>query len=299
MGKDEKSDVLRNSLQEILKDTREDVPVEPLAKPVEEESSRVWRKPQTAGLLDTLLSEVKREAEREVQEITKTLEERTAQEKQAADEEEARKRAQYEKLIREEAKRRLQLIKRKEEEKKRKIEEEKLRAERKRIAEIQLARAKRNRKIATVLGAVAGVVVITIGVLGATGVIPMFKGPEIVQTQSAAVSPAVPVVEKKKEKEPRQEESGPVIVDSFPAAESPGIDGPAAPIIEIEGKTEVSWGKLQSLPPSLKQPDIRLAQMRSELARAFSDMSSSSGSRGSGSEKGRGGIKIDDSIFKD
>jgi len=299
-AKGDKSDVLLSSVQEILKESQEEIPVEPTAPPPAEEPTPVRQKKPAGGLLDALLSEVKEEAEREVQEITKTLEEKSAQEKAHVEEEEARKKAQYDKLIQEEARRRLQLIKRKEDEKKRKVEDEKLREEQKKAAAAQLVRAKKTRKVMLALAGVAGTGVVVVGVLIATGVIPLLVTPEVQETPvTAEKAPALPV-EAAKAKSGDEAITGPVIEEALAPAPFTGIDGPAAPIIEIKARVEVDRSRVSSLPPSTQEPEISAAQMRTELARAFSRSGSSGGHSGSsGGHEDSGGIKIDDSIFRD
>jgi len=299
MADSKKSNILLSSLEEIKKESeRETVPVEPQpVKPAAAKPKSSSAAALSGGLLDSLLTEVKAEAEREVQEITRTLEEKTELEKKLREEEDERKRLEYDRQIQDEARRRLDLIRRKEDEKKRVAQEAKAREEkRKEIAALK-TRQEKSRKVLVRAAAALGGVIVVIVALVATGVIPLLED-ESASEGLGEVSSNAPEAPPQFEKRKKEEYKGPPIQEPDEDDGQMAIDGAAGVVLAIPEK-----GGLEKLPSNLKPPaktknDIETKEMHVRLVKALKKVRTSSG--GSSSSGGTsGGIQIDDSIFKD
>lgn len=299
MAKRKKSNPLLSSLEEIKKGNEEEIPSEPGAAPAARPAPETRSSSVSSGLLNSLLSEVKAEAEREVQEITRTLEEKTVQERQLRDDDERRKKDQYDKLIQEEAKRRLDLIKRKEDDKKRAEAEKRLREKQRLEAAALQVRQKKRKKVLLGVSGVGLVVAAVAVVLVMTGVIPL--GNETEENSAPEVAGKVEKkVEVKSPKVKKEEPKGPPIGD--PTEElALGIDGPAGEVLDIPERANFDKFRFVPKPPPAKAPNIETGKMRVQLAKAFRRHSSSSGGStgGSSGSTDSGGIQIDTSIFKD
>jgi hypothetical protein len=302
MAKEEKKDLLLSSLEEIKKESLEELPAEPTPAPIAPApAARRAATSMPSGLLDSLLSEVKAEADREVQEITRNLEERTQQEQKFKEAEQRKKKEQYDKLIQEEARRRMDLIKRREEEH-RQRQEQAAAKERERQAHLKkqeevLQRSNRAKYIYA--GIAGGAAVIAI-VLVATGVIPLWPEEPPKKAEQAAAPAAKPQPLRRLIEEDNGE---PAILDAESASLT--MDGPAVAVLALPDRR-----KLEELskprPPALKAAgmDIDESELRGLLAKGLSHLPNLEGGgqrHGSGgsSGEGGGGIKIDDSIFKD
>lgn len=292
MPKSDDSNILLSTLEEIKKGSEDEsrpkseTPTPP-ASPEPPPSSR-----QPASLLGSLLDEVKKEADREIEEITKTLEEKTAQVKLAEAAEEQQKKEQYDKLIQEEANRRMAMIQRKEDEKKRKVADAKFAEQQRQEQATQLIKQKKRKKGLTIAAAVAGTAVVAAVVLVATEVIPLLEEQAVAPQDEVA-----PVAEEQKPAEPvkRTEEKpkGPPIGEPVALA-AMGIDGPAASVLAIpEKRFLASYLKLTSPRPESVEEDVEVSAMRQRVAKAFARSSGGS----SGSSGSSGSITIDTSVF--
>jgi hypothetical protein len=298
MAKKKQKNALLSSLEEIKQGSLEELPREPAPEEAPAPRSRPAPK---ASLLDSLLDEVKAEADREVEEITKTLEEKTAAERKLAEDEEQRKKEQYDVLIQDEARRRLQMIKRKEDEKRGKVlEAEQLVAKRKEM-ERQQVQQKKTRKGLLVASGIAMVGLAAMVALVLTGVIPLLEDKTPVVEQAAdevatkQMKKSVPV------EKPVEEYKGPPIDEPSPEPPMLGVSGPASAVLDLPKRTDPALLARQDAVVTTTAPvHIESDLMATRLAKAFARSSGSSGgSSGSSDPVDSGGIKIDDSIFKD
>lgn len=300
MADSKKSNILLSSLEEIKKESeRETVAAEPEPKaaaasgPGASHTSAL-----SGGLLDSLLSEVKAEAEREVQEITRNLEEKTELEKKLRAEDDEKRRLEYDRQIKEEAGRRLALIRRKEDEKKRLTREaEERESKRRAVAALKIRQEKSRKFLLRATAAVGGIIVVLV-VLVATGVIPLLED-KSAQTALGEVGAKVPEGPPQFERRKKEEYDGPPIVEPDIDNVVMSIDGPAAAVLAIPEKTGAAVLTSAVIPKIDTSSEIETGKMRVRLVKALSKVrtssSGSSGSSGSSSD----GIKIDDSIFKD
>jgi len=291
MTDDKSTNVLLSSLEAIKKDSEEDAlkPAAP-AKKAEAAAPR----PSPTGLLDSLLDEVKKEADREIQEITRNLEQKTAEVKKQQEEDERRKKEQYDRLIQEEAQRRLSLIEKKEEERRRLEREAAAREERKRMAELDAIR-KKNQKRHLMIGAAstAGLAVIT-AVLVLTGVIPLGT------TNSEDSKPLDAIPSYARPDQPKDERKGP----EGPPIEEPEflppggvVDGPAVEVLAISEHNDLrSFRQGGPTGPKALALNVRSDVMQQKLAKAFA---ASHGGGHSSDGSSSGGITIDTSVFRD
>jgi len=296
MGKGDKSNLLLTSLEEIKKSSAEEEPVRPApAAPASPAAPGPSKSGGAGSLLDSLLSDVRQEAEREVEEITRTLQEKTAAERKFQEEEERKKQAQYEKLIQEEARRRQSLIQKREDDKRRKELEERHKEEARQQLLAEAARLKRRRQVLLAASGVGLLVLVAVVVLVATGVIPLGPTPpaEVATNEAKSTVPAVSTGQSKVQK---GADAGKMIADT----ELPplgDIDGEGGLALGIPEHYDIdSLIKPHPLRVQLLRPQVETQLLRERVARAFVHTSSGGGSvKGdSGSE---GGIKIDDSIF--
>jgi len=300
MSQGEEKNVLLSSLEEIKKGSEEDVPNEPQAPLPEAPRPQSQTSALGGGLLNSLLDEVKAEADREVEEITRTLEQRSALEKEQREEEERKKKEQYDKLIQDEARRRLQVIKRKEDERKRKAADEDFRAQRQEQMRVEKERQQKRRRFLLVASGVAGVATAAVVVLVLTGVIPLLEPSETPAGQEPAKT--APSVAQNTEKKAEQEYTGPIITEPDPEKVYTTIDGPAAAVLAIPEHSDIESLRVVDPPVEEVKLAIRTDEMHVRLVRAFARHSSGGGGSsdsGDGGSSGQGGIKIDDSIFKD
>ncbi len=292
MGKSDKSNLLLTSLEEIKKVSAEEEPVAP--KPAQAAAPAPESAKTGGSLLDSLLSDVRQEAEREVEEITRTLEEKTAAERKFQEEEERRKQAQYEKLIQEEARRRQSVIQKREDDKKRKELEERHREEARLQLLAEAARLRKRRKVLLAASGAGVLAIVAIVVLVVTGVIPL--GPETpVQTARDETKAVVPQVSTGDPKKMKSANSGKAIADT----ELPplgDIDGEGGIVLGIEEHYNVDLLlKPHPLRVQMLRPQIESQIVRERVAKAFVSVSSGGGSSSGGTVEG--GIQIDDSIF--
>jgi hypothetical protein len=294
--KKQKQDALLSSLAEIKLSSDEDLPREPTPPPAP--APKTSPAPQTS-LLDSLLDEVKAEAEREVQEITKTLEEKTAAERRMAEDEEQRKKEQYDKLIQDEARRRLQMIKRKEDEKRQKALELEAR-EARRVEGLRVqAQQKKTRKSLMVALGVVGVSLAAVVALVLTGVIPLLeeKQPPSATPEEVATQQSQKLVPKRKKV---VEPDGPVVAEAPQEPTEFGVDGPGSVVLDLPERSDPGRFAPRTVPvPATAKVTVKEEELRTQLARAFARSTSSSGGSSSSGSSSDGGIKIDDSIFKD
>lgn len=297
--KKQKTNALLSSLEEIKESSKEELPRVPTPEAAPE--PRTQPAPKTS-LLDSLLDEVKAEAEREVEEITKTLEEKTAAERKLVAEEEQRKKEQYDVLIQDEARRRLQMIKRKEDEKRNKILEAKQR-EAKRQAAIRLqAQQKKTRKGLLVASGIGVTALAALVALVLTGVIPLLEDRTPVTDQTQAEAATRQLETNTPAKKVEAEYTGPVIDEPAPEPNEIGVDGPGSVVLDLPERSDPASLAPKEVPVPLAGPiSIESSLLANRLAKAFSQRpsSSSGGSSDSGDSGSSGGIKIDDSIFKD
>jgi hypothetical protein len=297
MAKKKQKNALLSSLEEIKQGSEEELPRVPAPEAAPAPRSRPAPK---TSLLDSLLDEVKAEADREVEEITKTLEEKTAAERKLVVEEEQRKKEQYDVLIQDEARRRLQMIKRKEDEKRNKvIEAEQREAKRKEMARQQVQQ-KKTRKGLLVASGVVVVGLAAVVALVLTGVIPLLEDKTPVAEQAAEevatkqFEKSIPV------KKQVEEYKGPPIDEPTPEPLEFVVDGPASAVLDLPERSDPSRLAPKKVPVPVAAPvPIESALMATRLAKAFARRSSSSGGSSGTSDSSSGGIKIDDSIFKD
>ena len=299
MAKKKQKNALLSSLEEIKQGNEEELPRVPAPEAAPAPSSRPAPK---SSLLDSLLDEVKADAEREVEEITKTLEEKTAAERKLVEDEELRKKEQYDVLIQDEARRRLQMIKRKEDEKRSKVVEAERRVAKRQEMARQQAQQKKTRKGLLVASGVGVVALAALVVLVLTGVIPLLEDNTPVADSNKAevatkqMEKSVPV------KRAAEVHNGPVIDEPTPEPVEIGVDGPASVVLDLPERTDVARLAPKKIPVPVTAPvAIQSDLMATRLARAFARRSGSSsgGSSSSSSDSSSGGIKIDDSIFKD
>lgn len=295
MAKTDDRDILLSSLEEIKKSSAEEPAPAPVAaapvRPAKPKST------VTSGLLGSLLDEVKAEADREIMEITRNLEEKTAQVRKDKKDEELKKKEQYDKLIQEEARRRMGMIQKKEDEKRRKQEEiERKEALRKQTAIAQV-KQKKQRKVLLAVTSVVGVALVVVVALVATGVIPL--GDKPVATEQATQEDSHQVADNKEQPRPRPGASdykGPPIGD-FEDTPIGSFEGPATKVLAVPEKTPLDRFSFPG--ETYPQPEETVAsddQMRKKIAKAFAGRSGSSGSSGSTDSSG---ITIDTSVFKD
>ncbi len=301
MAKKPKKNLLLSSLEEIKKESQEELPQEPTPAPVPVPRKETKAPAGASSLLDSLLDEVKEEARREVDEITKSLEERTAQERAAVEQEERRKKEQYDKLIQDEARRRLQMIKRKEDERRRVEQAERQREEARKEAVLVAAQQKKARKNLKVALGVVGGILATVVVLVVTGVIPLLpeEAPSVSEgAQNEETKPTKATLPPRvKEKE---DPNAPVIAEAPAEPATIGIDGQGSIVLDLPERHDISKLAPKEVPQVVAEAvEVERETMSVRLARAFARTSSSSGGSSSSSGSSDGGIKIDDSIFKD
>ena len=296
MPKSDDSNILLSTLEEIKKGSEDDslpkapTPTPPPASPEPPSASR-----QPASLLGSLLDEVKKEADREIEEITRTLEEKSAEVKRQEKAEEQQKKEQYDKLIQEEAGRRMAMIQRKEDEKTRKEADARFAEQEGRERAALLVKQKQRKKGLTIAAAIAGTAVVAAGVLVATGVIPLLEEAAVAPQEETAPAanderPAEPV------EKPEEKPKGPPIGEPGVLA-AMGIDGPAAAVLALpEKKNLETYEKLFSPRPEVEDR-IEIALMRQRVVKAFARRGGGSSGGSSGSSGSSGDITIDTSVF--
>jgi hypothetical protein len=298
MAKSDDSDILLSTLAEIKKGSDEDP--EPRAAAPQPVEAPAPKPTVSSGLLGSLLDEVKAEADREIMEITRTLEEKTAAVKREKEEEEEKKKEQYDKLIQEEAKRRLGMIQKKEDERDRKVHDAALQVARQKQAALQLVKQKKQRKVLLVSTAVLGVAAVTVAVLIATNVIPLLEQP--VQETAAPAEENVAEAPANKEGPVRRpgesDYKGPPILEQAELA-MVGFEGPATQVLSVPERTPLErFAFPGQLYPQPEETEASSDAMRKRLAKAFARRGGGSSSSSGGSSTS-GGITIDTSVFKD
>jgi len=293
MGKSDKSNLLLTSLEEIKKSSAEEEPPAKAEAPVPGPAAAA--KGKSAGnLLDSLLSEVREEAEREVEEITRTLEEKTNAERKLQEDEEQKKKAQYEKLIQEEGKRRQGLIQRREDDKRRKEMEERHKEQARLQLLAEQARLKKRRRVLLATSGVGVSLLLVVVALVVTGVIPLGPPPgeEASRTEVKSTVPTVDTGTAKKMTGSNQGTAiGDTELDPFG-----NIDGLGGVVLDIPEQYDID--SLLKPHPLRVQPvrtQVESVVMREKVVRAF--ISTGSGGSSVKGDGGEGGIKIDDSIF--
>ena len=297
MPKSDDSNILLSSLEEIKKGSEDETlpkdsspPPTPASPEQPPSASR-----QPASLLGSLLDEVKKEADREIEEITRTLEEKSAEVKRQEKAEEQQKKEQYDKLIQEEAGRRMAMIQRKEDEKTRKEADARFAEQEGRERAALLVKQKQRKKGLTIAAAIAGTAVVAAGVLVATGVIPLLEEAAVAPQEETAPAanderPAEPV------EKPEEKPKGPPIGEPGVLA-AMGIDGPAAAVLALpEKKNLETYEKLFSPRPEVEDR-IEIALMRQRVVKAFARRGGGSSGGSSGSSGSSGDITIDTSVF--
>ena len=170
MGTKQSKNVLLSSLEEIKASSHEDQPRDP-------ENPSGPAALDGSGLLGSLLAEVREEADREVQEISRVIEERSVLEKQLREDEEHKKREEYDRLIKAESQRRRNIIRSKEDERVRREAELKEQELKKQGAVQALQRRQRRRHIAIGSSLALAMAVLTFAGLVATNVIELGEKP--------------------------------------------------------------------------------------------------------------------------
>ncbi|MBM4353963.1 MAG: hypothetical protein FJ109_09260 [Deltaproteobacteria bacterium] len=294
MGKGDKSNLLLTSLEEIKKSSAEEDSLPKAAVPTPEPIQVPQQKSGAGNLLDSLLSDVRVEAEREVEEITRTLKEKTAAERRAVEEEEQRKKAQYDKLIQEEARRRQSVIQKREDDKRRKELEERRREEARLQLIAEQARLKKRRRVLLAASGAGLAALVAVVVLVVTGIIPL--GPQPGQeSQPGESQTTVPAVTTQTGVAKKTEQTGRAIGDT--ELEPLGnIDGQGGVVLDIPERNDVdSFVKPHPLRVQPLRLQVDQQPMRERVAKAFVATSSGGSSKPEGEVEG--GIRIDDSIF--
>jgi hypothetical protein len=292
MPKSDDTNVLLSSLEAIKKDSEAEEAsgaAAPRPKPVAPEPA-----PAPVGLLDSLLDEVKKEADREIQEITRSLEQKTAEVKRQQEDDERRKKEQYDRLIQEEAQRRLALIEKKEDERRRIERDAREKEERRKQAELDAAAQKKRKRSLLVASAATATLAVITAVLVLTGVIPVLDPESQILSDQKPAQP--PMVADAAASGKKNGPDGPPIDE--PEFLPPGgvVDGPAVAVLAIPEHNDLSRFRVGwAAAPRIMDVAVRTDLMQQKLAKAFA-VSSGSGSHGSGSS---GGIQIDTSVFKD
>ncbi len=302
MAKGKKSNILLSTLEEIKQSSAEDeiasqqhpepptTPDPPKKKPPKRASA--------GSLLDNLISEAKAEAEQEVQEFTRSMDEKARLQKQERDAQEKQKKEQYERLIKEEADRRMGLIRKKEDEKRRQEEAIRQREEARILREkhaIERARATKQRKRVLI-----GLLVLTIVGAGSFAAVYLFddatigagppKDADVTRFKAKAHKLVLPPIVKDPDRKPIDTPAVPEIIK--------GIDGPVSIAVDLPDRTDADTLQRTQMPNPRPNGRIDVAAMGKEVTKAFEPVRSKPRNNGN-NENDNGTLNINTNVFKD